>query len=177
MTKYLLYLNLCFVILTFSSESFAKSTNEFVIPKASLVTLAPPYINKNYFAFDFGFLTEKKVKSYEYNTYVTATIFQDWHKQADKERAGGLGFRAGVILPFQPWIPLLFTSSLGFSKTVLHQNPFFGNSEKNISKKDMFSIEGGLIYRIDNYLIRGVYQVSNVKYFHRHIIVAVGVYY
>ena len=165
--------------MTFSSFSYAKGTKEFIIPKGNYASLALPVINKDYFAFEFGFLTEKKVKAwdYEYNAYVGGTLYQDWEHQKEKQKAGGLGFRGGVILPFQPWIPLLFTTTIGFSKTVLHNSPFLGNAKKNISKKDMFSIEAGLLYRIDKYFIRAAYQVSNVKYFTRHSILFIGVYY
>ncbi len=179
MAKSPLSLLLFIFCISLNFPAFAKGTNEYVIPKGNLMVLAPPVVNKDYFAFEFGFLTEKKIKSwdYEYNAYVSATLFQDWLDQDAHVRAGGLGFRGGVILPFQPWIPLLFTSTLGYSKTVLHRKPFFGNADKNINKKDMFSLEAGLLYRIDKFFLKTVYQQSNVKYFHRHVIVSFGVYY
>lgn len=161
------------------SKSFAKKTNKYIPPKGNLVAIAPPVINKDYFSFEFGFLTEKKINSwdYEYNAYVSAILFQDWLNQDEHLRAGGLGFRGGVLLPILPWTPLLFTTTIGFSKTVLHRKPFFGNAEKSVSKKDMFSIEAGFVYKIDKYYLRSVYQQSNVKYFNRHLIISFGVYY
>lgn len=170
---------LLLICILVNSSSNASEIKEFVIPKGNLAMIAPPVINKDYFSFEFGFLTDKKIKAwdYGYNAYASVTLFQDWLDQEEHLRAGGLGFRGGVILPFQPWIPLLFTTTLGYSKTVLHKNPFFGKSEQNVSKKDMFSIEAGFLYRIDKFFLRTVYQRSNVKYFTRHVIVLFGVYY
>lgn len=161
--------------MTFSTFCFA----DLIVPKSSYATLALPVINKDYFAFEFGFLSQKQIASwnYDYRAYVGGTLFQDWEHQVENQRAGGLGFRAGVLLPTQPWVPLLITTTIGFSKTALNRQPFFGSSDNNISKKDMFSFEAGLLYQIDDYFIRAVYQVSNVKYFTRHTILFFGVYY
>lgn len=176
--RYLKIVSLIF-FMSLPSTLLARAADRFIISKGNYATLALPVINKDYLAFEFGFLTEKKIKAwnYEYNAYFGGTLFQDWEHQKENQRAGGLGFRGGVILPFQPWIPLLFTTTIGFSKTVLHRDPFFGNSKKNISKKDMYSFEVGLLYRIDEYFIRAAYQVSNVKYVTRNSIFFFGVYY
>ncbi len=140
--------------------------------------LAPPVVNKDYFLFEFGFLTEKEFKpwAYKYNAYVTAGLFQDWLNK-DRLRAGALGAKGGVMLPTQPWIPLLFTGTVGFAKTALHKNPFFGKDTSSVAKKDMILLEAGFLYHVDKYFIRLVYQRSNVKYFTRHHFLVFGVNY
>lgn len=139
--------------------------------------VAPPVINKDYFLLEFGFITEKKVKESTYNAYVTASLFQDSLDQKDKLKAGGLGFKGGVMIPTQPWVPLLFTMSFGFAKTVLHKSPFLGREDTNAGKKDMILLEAGALYRYEKYFLRLAYQVSNVKYFTRHTILIFGVSY
>lgn len=141
--------------------------------------LAPPVANKDYFLLEFGFITDKTIKSwdYNYNAYVTGAVFQDWLDKPDKLRAGALGFKGGVIVPTQPWIPLLGTLTFGFAKTVLHKNPFLGKDAQSVSRKDMFLLEGGALYHINGYFIRYAYQISNVKYFDRHSLFMLGVNY
>lgn len=169
---------LIFISFLISSPVIA-TTKEMILPKGSLVALAPPVANKDYFLFEFGFVTEKRIKAwdYHYNAYVTAGVFQDAQDLPEKLKAGALGIKAGVMLPTQPWVPLLFTTTLGFAKTVLHKNPFLGRDTQNADKKDMFLIEGGLLYHYDRYFLRGAYQLSNVKYFKRNIFFMIGVDY
>ena len=141
--------------------------------------IAPPGVNKDYFLFEFGFVNDKKIKKwdYDYNVYVTASLFQDWADQKDKLRAGALGFKAGVFLPTQPWVPLLFTFTLGYAKTALHKNPFLGKDSSSAAQKDMMLAEAGFMYRYKKYFVRPIYQISTVKYFNRNIIVMFGVNY
>jgi hypothetical protein len=166
------------LIISISSISLA-GTNEFAFHKGNLAILAPPLINKDYYLLEFGFVTEKKIKSwdYSYNAYVNAALFEDWLGKTDRLRAGGLGFKGGVILPTQPWIPLLFTMTIGYAKTVLNKNPLIGKESSNVFKKDMILIEAGAVYRFDKYFLRYAYQRSNVKYFSRHSILMLGVSY
>lgn len=175
-----IFKNLLFVILfSASSISFAGS-NEHVMPKGTFAMLAPPGINKDYFLLEFGFVTEKEFKpwSYKYNAYVTGALFQDSYKRSDNLKAGGLGFKGGVLLPTQPWVPLLATVTVGFAKTVLHKNPIMGRDPSTVDKKDMFLLEGGLLYHFDQkYIIRSAYQVSNVRYIKTHFIIMLGVDY
>lgn len=163
-----------------SFEAFA-DTKEFVIPSSHMIALAPPFVNKDFYLLEFGFVSEKKIKfktwTYPYDAYVTATLSEDWLDQKDRLRAGGLGFKAGVMLPTQPWIPLLFTTTLGFAKTALNRQPLIGNESQNVDKKDMFLIEGGALYRYDKYYLRFAYQLSNVKYFKRKTFFMLGVNY
>lgn len=157
---------------------FAESRN-FVFPKGNLVVLAPPYINKDYYLLEFGFISEKQIKAwdYHYNAYVTGALFEDWKNQKDRLHAGGLGFKGGVMLPTQPWVPLLFTTTIGYAKTVLHRNPILGKDEQSAAKKDMILIEVGALYRVEKYFLRFAYQRSNVNYFNRHTILMMGVSY
>lgn len=168
---------LLIILFIFGSPVFAADSNKFVFSKGNILMLAPPVINKDYFLLEFGFITEKKVKGSNYNAYVTAALFQDSLDQAGKLKAGGLGFKGGVMIPTQPWVPLLFTMSFGFAKTVLHKNPFLGREDTNAGKKDMVLLEPGLLYHHNKYFLRLVYQVSNVKYFKRHTILTFGVSY
>jgi hypothetical protein len=166
------------LILIFGSLKSFGETKRFVLEKGNLFMLAPPGANKDYFLLEFGFSTKKEVKSwkYQYNAYVNAAIFQDW-LTTGKASAGALGFKAGVMLPSQPWIPLLGTLSLGYAKTVLHRDPFLGKDENSLDEKHMILIEAGALLHIKDYFIRYAYQVSNVKYFSRHSILMIGVNY
>jgi hypothetical protein len=170
---------LAVILIVLSFNCFAANTKDFVFKQGNLAIFAPPVINKNYFLFEFGFVTEKKIKSwnYDYNAFVTAALFEDWLGKTDNLRAGGLGFKAGVILPTQHWVPLLATLSVGYAKTVLNKNPVFGQESANLSKKDMFLLEAGALYRFNNYFLRFAYQRSNVGYFSRHSILMMGVTY
>jgi hypothetical protein len=170
---------LIFSFIFLLSFSCLAGVNEFVFEPKTIAAIAPPVVNKDYFSFEFGFVAVKQIKPWEYgyNAYVTASIFQDSLRQVDHLRAGGLGFKAGVMLPTQPWVPLLFTVGLGYAKTALHRNPFLGREDQCVGRKDMFLVEPGALYRIDRYFLRFAYQLSNVKYFHRHTFLMFGVNY
>ena len=167
------------LIITINSTSLAGTTKEFILKEGNLAIFAPPVLNKNYFLLEFGFVTKKEIKSwnYNYNAYVNAVIFQDWLDKSNKLRAGALGFKGGVMLPTQPWIPLLSTWTVGFAKTALHKNPFLGRDDSSVARKDMLLIEAGALYRYDKYFIRFAYQLSTVKYFSRNSIFMLGVNY
>lgn len=154
-------------------------SNEFILPQGNLIMLAPPVANKDYYLLELGFITEKNIKKwdYKYNAYVTAALFEDWLDTEDKLRAGGLGFKGGVMLPTQPWVPVLFTVTVGFAKTVLHKNPIFGRDDQIAQKKTMFLLEAGPLYHYKKFFLRFAYQVSNVKYFGRNTIFMMGVDY
>lgn len=174
------YLKLFFLLLlVIANTGSLAATKEFVLPNGNLVLFAPPVINKDYFLIEFGFVIEKKIKAFDfgYNAYVNAALFEDWLGKKDRLRAGGLGFKGGVILPTQPWIPLLFTLSTGFAKTVLHKDPVFGRDEQSVDEKVMILLEAGAMYRYDKYFIRLAYQRSNVSYFSRHTFLTLGVNY
>jgi hypothetical protein len=165
------------IIVSYSATTLAAKSNDYVLQKGNLLMVAPPVLNKDYFAFEFGFITEKIARGAKYNAFVTIGLFQDSLDQVGKLKAGGLGFKGGIMIPTQPWVPLLFTMTGGFAKTVLHQNPFLGKDQNTVSKKDMLLLAPGLLYKYDNYFLRTLYQVSNVKYFKRHFMISFGVSY
>lgn len=167
---------LTFLLILVSSVASAESKS-FVLQEKYMTILSPPVINKDYYSIEFGFLTKKKIKSYHYNAFVTANLLEDWKEQPGKIRAGALGFKAGVLLPTQKWIPLYAEVAAGYAKTTLHENPIFGKEDQALAKKDRFFAEAGLVYKIDKFLLRFAYQRGTVKYFHRHFIFSVGVTY
>ena len=175
----MLYKTFVLLIFVTISSSAISAIKDHVFKTGRLLLVGPPLVNKDYFLLEYGFVTDKKIKSwdYQYNAYVTATLFQDWLGNSNQLRAGALGFKAGFILPFQPWIPLEFTITTGFAKTVLHKNPFLGRDHLTVAKKDMVLLESGLLYHYDNYFFRFSYFVSNVKYFKRHALITMGVVY
>ena len=152
---------------------------ELVITEGKILSIAPPIVNKDYFLLEFGYLLEKKkvAWNYYYNAYVSADLFEDGQNLTDNLKAGGLGFKGGVFLPFEPWWPLLFSISGGYAKTVLHDSPLFGRDAVIKSKKDMVLIELGLLYHYEKYLIRFNYQKTNVHYFNRSTFISFGVNY
>ena len=160
-------------------ESPTVEMSEFVFKSGTLLSLGLPYVNKDYYLIEFGFVTAKKYKkfNFDYNAFVTASLFEDWLDRNDKLRAGALGFKAGIMAPSQPWVPVLFSLSAGFAKTVLHKNPILGRERTASGKKDMFLIETGIIYKYNQYYARLAYQISNVKYFKRHTLITLGVIY
>lgn len=163
-------------LLFFLNTGIAAEKTNFVIEDKFLVLAGLPVINKDYYSLEFGFLTKKKAKNYQYNAYVTATLFEDWLDHPGKVRSGALGFKGGVILP-QNNIPLYTMLSVGFAKTALHNNPLFGKEEQSIARKDMLFLEVGALYRIDKIFLRLAYQRGTVKHFKRHVIFSVGVSY
>lgn len=160
-------------------ESPTEEMSEFIFKPGTLWNLGLPYINKDFYLLEFGFVTAKKYRkfNFDYNAYVTASLFEDWVDRDDNLRAGGLGFKAGIIAPTQPWIPLLISGSLGYAKTVLHRNPILGRDTTAAGKKDMLLFEAGLMYKVDKYFVRFAYQLNNVKYFKRHTMITLGVVY
>ncbi len=160
-------------------ESPTEFMSEFIFKPGTLLNLGLPYINKDYYLLEFGFVTAKKYKkfNFDYNAYVTASLFEDWVDRDDNLRAGALGFKAGIMVPSQPWIPLLISASLGYAKTVLHKNPILGRDSTASGKKDMLLMEAGLLYKYDKYFARFAYQQGNVKYFKRHTLITLGVVY
>ncbi|MBC7712952.1 MAG: hypothetical protein H7177_06420 [Rhizobacter sp.] len=159
--------------------SAANNPNNFVFNRGSWIVVAPPYVNKDYYDLEIGFITEKIFErwNYNYNAYVTGTVFEDWKDKTDRYRAGALGFKAGIIVPTNPWVPLLFSISAGYAKAVLNRNPLIGNESQNAAKNTMLLAEAGLMYKVDKYFLRFAYQQSNVKYFTRHTLLALGVSY
>lgn len=174
MKKILLAITLFLSIqIGFAKESFFK-------PDSTFILIAPPVVNKDYFGLELGFVVNKKIKKYklDYHLYVTGTLFQDSSDDLpDNLKAAALGFKFGGLAAFFPHLPLFFKLGTGYAKTALHHSPIFGNKDKSISQKDMFLVETGIAYKIDNFIIELNYQKSNVKYFHRNFYIQMGVNY
>ncbi len=158
--------------------SLPLKAEELLLREGSLVNFAPPVINKDYFLFEYGFVVRKEIKKwkYGYNAFVNASLWEDWKNRSDNLRAGALGFKAGVMFPLLKK-PLFYRVAGGFAKSVLHKNPILGKDEQSISKKTLFLFEAGLLYKFDPTFVTATYQVTNVKFFTRHIILSVGVNY
>ena len=153
MKDFTILLKVILIHFVFSGSFSFAGTNKFVLPQGNLIMLAPPVANKDYYLLELGFITEKNIKKwdYKYNAYVAAALFEDWLDKEDELRAGGLGFKGGVMLPTQPWVPVLFTVTVGFAKTVLHKNPIFGRDDQIAEKKTMFLLEAGPLYHYKNF--------------------------
>lgn len=160
-----------------SVSAFAEKSN-ILFKDGSLVNFAPPVINKQYYLIEYGFMVKKKIKKwdYGYNAFVNASLFEDWKGRSDNLHAGALGFKGGVLFPLMN-TPLFYRVAVGFAKSVLHKNPIFGNDKQSVSKKTMFLFELGGVYNFNPVYVGLNYQVSNVSFFTRHIILSVGVNY
>ncbi len=166
--------------LAIATTALSNELDEMELDRGTLIMLAPPGVNKDYFDLELGFVTDKEFKpwSYEYNAYVTASLFQDSYKRSDKYKAAGLGFKGGLFLPTQKWVPFMATVSVGYAKAVLHKNPIFGREPSSKEKKNMLLIEAGGLFHINKtYFVRYSYQLSNVKFFKTHALIMLGVTY
>lgn len=166
-----------FLFTLFPAFVFGAETPE-LFRDGAIVNFAPPVVNKDYYLFEYGFTVRKEIKKwkYGYNAFVNASLFEDWKKRTDNLRAGALGFKGGVLFPL-PEPPLFYRVGVGFAKTVLHKNPIFGKEEQSVSKKTMLLFELGLVYKFDNFYYSATYQLTNVRFFTRHLFLSVGVNY
>ena len=64
---HLLLLSFLFI----SSLARSEELSDMEMPKGTLIMFAPPGVNKKYFDLEFGFLTEKNFKSWNYDTTPT----------------------------------------------------------------------------------------------------------
>ncbi len=153
-------------------------SGEVLFREGSLINVAPPVINKDYYLFEYGFVVKKEIKKwkYGYNAFVNASFFEDWKGRSDNLHAGALGFKGGVLFPFSNY-PVYYRVATGFAKTALHKNPLFGKEEQSVSKKTMILLEAGLVYKFNNTFAGLSYQINNVKYFKRNIVLSFGVNY
>jgi len=149
----------------------------FLLPKEKFIFLAPPLINDKYFSFDFGFQVEKAIKrwNYPYHAFANAMVGEESYTVDPGLRAGIFGFKGGVWLPTQPWVPLYTQFSFGYAKTALHHDPWFGKREQSRSNQDLLYVEAGLMLKWQKYLGRVVYQVNNIKYLKKNLFVSLGV--
>lgn len=143
----------------------------------SLILLAPPVINKDYFLFEYGFVVNKDINDYQYNAYVTIAFFEESPDRPDNLKAGALGFKGGVLLPVYQDLPVSFKLGVGFARSVLHHRPFLGKDEQTTSKNNMILIESGLLYHHHQYSFGITYQRNTIDYFTRKLFLNFGVNY
>ena len=167
---------LLFTIIIFSTNLLAFVPKALTLQKEKIVFYIPHLINPKYFGFEFGFLTHKKISSYHFNAFLRAFIAEESYTINNDLRAGALGAKGGVLFPTQPWIPIYIELGIGFAKTALHKDPWFGVKEKTVSSKHLLLAETGLMLRYNKkYLFRLTYQFNNVSYFERALSFGVGV--
>ena len=175
--SFLLVIALLLNFTLFSSSFGFEIPKGMLIEKEKLIFFTPSIINPKYFAFEFGFRSHKKISRfhYPYNAFAEAFVAEETYTTAPDLRAGALGFKGGVILPTQPWVDFFLQFSLGYAKTALHEDPFFGKREKSHTIKDMFLVEAGAMYRYKTLFLRFLYQESTVKYFTKKTFIGLGV--
>lgn len=177
-SKYRFLLTLISLNLLICSPVFGKSASEEIsLRKKTIIVYTPHIFNPKNFSFELGFVTRKKIPTWDYmfNAFAKATISEEFFSTASDLRAGALGVKTGVFLPTQPWIPLLFEMAIGYAKTSLHKEPWLGDRDDSVADKELFLFEAGGIYRISNTLfIRMVYQINNLDYFKRTSFFSVG---
>lgn len=169
---------LSFLLFILFSLSASGEEKQQIFRDGAIINFAPPVVNKDYYLFEYGFTVRKQIKKwkYDYNAFVNASLFEDWHKRGDNLRAGALGFKGGVLFPL-PDTPLYYRVAVGFAKTVLHKNPIFGKDQQSVSKKTMVLFEPGFVYKLDHIYFTGTYQLTNVRFFTRNYFFSVGVNY
>jgi hypothetical protein len=153
------------------------STLELTLKQEKIAFMTPNIFNSKYFGVEFGFLISKQIKSldYHYNAYVDAFIVEESYTTPEQLRSGALGFKGGVLLPTQPWIPLFFQAVIGYAKTAFHDDPWLGRREKSNDTGNMFLAEIGALYSLNGFLIRYAYQINTIDYFTRNSIFSLGV--
>lgn len=146
-----------------------------VFKENKIMLFSPVFLNPDAYSFEFGFLTMKRSGNYSYNAYAKAFIGGELNLEVKNLRAAALGAKVGVILPTQPWFPISLDVGMGFARTALQKNPWFGKNEENLGNKDMFLAELAVIYLHRKRLIYRVsYQTNNVDYFTRKIFLSIG---
>lgn len=150
---------------------------KFTFQKKRLLVFSPTLLNPDAYSIEFGFVTNKKIKKldYHYNAFAKAFVGGEAHFEQKDQRSGALGAKAGVFLPTQKWYPVFLEFAFGYAKTALHKDPWFGDKDDAVSRKDMFLLEGGLVLlHRKKVLYRLTYQLNNVDYFEREIFLSVG---
>ena len=147
-----------------------------ILPEKRVTIYTPHIFNPKYFAFEFGFVTKKKLgKSYNYNAFAKAFIAEEFYTTDSELRAGALGAKAGVYLLTQPWFPIFLEMGIGYAKTSLHKDPWLGDREDSIHSKDLLLAEAGLFYlHREKLIFRATYQANGVDYFTKKFFVSIG---
>ncbi len=168
----------CFLFLLVLLHQHANSsTKELIFKEEKIFNFSPVLFNSKFFNFEFGYMTNKIIKrfNYSYNAYAQAFVAEESYATSEQLRAGALGFKGGVIMPLGPWYPVFLQAAIGYAKTALHKDPWFGQREKTNELSDMFLLEAGGLIAYGNLLFRGMYQINNVKYFTRKTYFSLGV--
>jgi hypothetical protein len=152
-------------------------SNDVLLNKEKIFFYTPHLVNQKYFALEFGFQSLKKINSlnYPFNAFAKAFLAEEYYLINPNWRAGALGFKGGVMLPTQPWIPLSLVITGGYAKTALHEDPWFGKRAQSQETDDMFLIEGGLNILYKDILLRYTYQLNTIDYFKRKSFLSIGV--
>lgn len=169
-----LIMSLIFLVLPWQLQG---ATADVVLKNEKIGFFTPNILNTKYFAFEFGYLTQKKINriGYHYNAYAEAFLAEESYTTAEQLRSGALGFKGGVLMPLTPWYSIFWMGAIGYAKTSFHHDPWFGDRDESVSTRDMFLLETGLLFSWNTFLIRYVYQISNVKYFTRNTMLSLGV--
>jgi len=153
----------------------SKAMNNMLMPKGKLAFYTPVILNPKYFSFSFSFLTRKKLsRNYHFNAFAGIFLAEESFTTNDDIRAGALGFKGGVLLPTQPWVPLYFQFSFGYAKTVLHREPWFGKKDQSFQIKDMLMVETGILFKWKQFLLRYVFQINTTSYFKKKNFISIG---
>jgi hypothetical protein len=172
--KLFLYFSLTIIFIG-SVKGFAP--RELTLQKKSLTIYTPHIINPKYFAFEIGYVTDKRFEfiNYSYNAFAKAFAAEEFYTTDTVLRAGALGAKAGVFLPTQPWFPIYLEMAFGYAKTSLHIDPWLGDRDNSVQTKSLLLAEGGVMYcHKKNFLVRVTYQVNNLKYFTKKIFFSIG---
>ncbi|MBT7609461.1 MAG: hypothetical protein HN576_06880 [Bacteriovoracaceae bacterium] len=160
-----------------SAAAYSAAPKSMTLKKKTLAIYTPHVINPKYFSFEFGFVTEKKIQTlnYNFNAFAKILIAEEFFSTASNLRAGAIGIKTGLFLPTQSWIPLLIEMAIGYAKTSLHETPWLGDRRESEEDSELLLFEAGAIYRVSHtLLLRVVYQINNLHYFKRHTFFSVG---
>jgi hypothetical protein len=151
-------------------------TVQQVFQKDSLWRFTPPIVNTNYLGVELGFLTKKEIKyvSLPYNAFASGILLHNKYRQDKNLKTAALGFKGGVFLPTNPWIPILVQMNVGYAKTTFQQDPWFGKNVQSLKRSDMLIFDLGPVFRYDRYFISAIYEFHNVKTIENHFLISIG---
>jgi hypothetical protein len=169
--------SLFFFIFSFLIHHFAYAESaDQVFQKDSLWRLTPPGVNDNYLGLEIGFLTKKEIKFVQlpYNAFASGVLVHNKYEQDRNLKTAALGFKGGVFLPTNPWIPILMQFNVGYAKTTFQQDPWFGRNIQAIKRADMLLFDVGPVFRYDRYFLSAIYEFHNIKTIENHFLISIG---
>ncbi len=142
--------------------------------------------NNDVYAIEFGFIGKKKLEKYNfvYNSLVTPFMLEQKITNTDigittnstnSLKSAILGVKAGLLIPTNPYLGLSIYSVLGYAKSSVAKDPWFGKNEQQLKKRDVFLLEYGLIFHHDRYLLRTTFIHSNLKYYNKKLQLSIGI--